>query len=62
MELEVAEGTTIDDFKNIVEEKLPQLQGLCQSSLLAVDGEYASPHLTLKEGEEIAFLPPLSGG
>lgn len=62
IELEIAEGTTLAELKQIIEHRFPPLKVFSHNLLLAVNGEYAPPHLTLREGEEIAFLPPLSGG
>ena len=40
----------------------PHLTPLLSSCLIAVNGSYASPKTFLSEGDELALLPPASGG
>ncbi|MBI4287922.1 MAG: MoaD/ThiS family protein [Chloroflexi bacterium] len=47
-------------LKQIVERDYPRLQG--QDPVIAVNGVYASPDQKLAEGDEVALLPPFSGG
>ena len=35
---------------------------ILESSLLAINGHYAGPHSRLSPGDELAILPPVSGG
>jgi molybdopterin synthase sulfur carrier subunit len=37
-------------------------QPLHDQVLCAVNMEYAEPHTTVKEGDEVAFFPPVTGG
>jgi molybdopterin converting factor subunit 1 len=61
-ELELEKGSTITSIREKLEQCFPELSSLGSSLLLAVNGEFAAPHLELKEGDEIALLPPMSGG
>lgn len=36
--------------------------GLVRSLAVAVNREYATPETELREGDEVALLPPVSGG
>jgi MoaE-MoaD fusion protein len=40
----------------------PTLRRFGRSLLFAVNQEYASPELTIKDGDELAVFPPVSGG
>ena len=56
--------TTGDQILRLILEQVPGLANISESIVLAVDQEYTSPDQTivLKEGSEIALIPPLSGG
>jgi len=49
------------DLKTALEEKYPRLKQLA-SYLLAVNNEYAADDLPLNQHDEIAVIPPVSGG
>ena len=53
--------TTIDKLKISLEEKYPRLNQL-GSYMIAVNNEYASANDLIKEGDEVAIIPPVSGG
>lgn len=38
------------------------LRDLRRSIRFAINGAYASPETVLRDGDEVAFLPPMSGG
>jgi molybdopterin converting factor small subunit len=40
----------------------PRLADLLARTRVAVNAEFAAPDAPLAEGDEIAFLPPMSGG
>ncbi len=42
--------------------RFPALRGMASSVVLALNQEFASPASALSEGDEVAFLPPVSGG
>ncbi|MDP6459588.1 MAG: molybdopterin converting factor subunit 1 [Candidatus Hydrothermarchaeota archaeon] len=59
-ELQVPEGTTTGDLFAIVKE---MYEGFDEKKVLyAVNGEYVGEEVRLKEGDAIAFFPPVSGG
>ena len=61
-ELEMPEGSSAADVLAHYESRFPRL-GVSMSSLaLAVNQEYADPDSKLKAGDEVALLPPVSGG
>ena len=54
-------GETITDLKNSLEQQYPRLKQLA-SYMVAVNNEYASDEGILTERDEIAIIPPVSGG
>lgn len=52
---------TTTDLKNSLEELLPRLKQLA-SYMVAVNNEYAQGSEVLTEHDEIAIIPPVSGG
>lgn len=62
MDLEVEGAISPLDLWRKLGEEHPPLLEFGQSQLVAVNGEYASLDRALKEGDEVAFIPPVSGG
>jgi molybdopterin synthase sulfur carrier subunit len=54
-------GNTTSDLKTRLEAQFPRLKQL-RSYLVAVNNEYAQDDCTLRETDEIAIIPPVSGG
>ena len=61
LQISVDENSSIVDFKLMLKDKFPQLQNL-NSYAIAVNEEYAEDALTLKNGDIVAIIPPVSGG
>jgi molybdopterin synthase sulfur carrier subunit len=55
------EGMTVGDLRQFLKTRHPQLKGL-RSLFIAVNHSYADDSLTLTEHDEIALIPPVSGG
>jgi len=49
------------ELKNVLEERYPRLRDL-KSFMIAVNDEYADTSTLLSENDEIAVIPPVSGG
>ena len=62
LRLEVPLGSTVDDAWNAVVATMPSLAPGRASLRFAVNGEYADDDLTLADGDELACIPPVSGG
>lgn len=60
--VELAEGATIADLLTQYEKKAPRLKDFLPSTAISLNQEYASPGARLKESDEVALLPPVSGG
>lgn len=59
-QLTVDEGTTIGDLWEQFRKQLPANKNF--RVLFAVNGEYVEKEKELKDGDEAAFIPPVSGG
>lgn len=58
--LEMADGAIVADVLNVYRERAP---GFAWDSIaVAVNQEYARAGVILKDGDEVALLPPVSGG
>jgi molybdopterin synthase sulfur carrier subunit len=55
------QGQTVAALRLELLEKYPQLEGL-RSLFIAVNNAYAGDSLILQETDEIALIPPVSGG
>ena len=60
--LEVAEGSSLESVFDNFAERYPKLKELRKSLVLARNQQFSSGAETLQDGDEIAFLPPVSGG
>ena len=61
VQLQVDEQITAAELKKLLENRYQQLSKL-SSFLLAVNDEYAEPEAVVQAGDEIAIIPPVSGG
>jgi molybdopterin synthase catalytic subunit len=55
-------GTTAGEVYPRIIEDQPRLAGLQRSMMLMVNEEYVRPNTPLADGDEVAFIPPVSGG
>ena len=54
-------GTTVGALRQHLVASYPRLKGL-KSLMIAVNNEYAADSLEIQETDEIALIPPVSGG
>ena len=59
---DVPEGSTVDDLWGRLLRDHQRLSGVEWTLLYAVNGEYVERNRRLAEGDEVAFIPPVSGG
>ncbi len=60
--IELPEEASIRDVLSHYETKIPRLRDTLPSTALALNQQYAKADSALKSGDEIALLPPVSGG
>lgn len=60
-EVEITEGTNVGELKELLEKDFPELKRL-KSYFIAIDDEYAEDHQIITVTNELAIIPPVSGG
>jgi molybdopterin converting factor subunit 1 len=58
----VPEGTTMGQLWQRLSDEYPALQPATRSIMYAHNQSYADPSDVLHDGDEAAFIPPVSGG
>lgn len=61
-EIELPEGASVRALLAHYEARVPRLKESLPALALAVNQQYAGADTTLKSGDEVAILPPVSGG
>lgn len=61
-ELSLAEGTRAGDVWSAMRRDYAKLAAWEQPPLIAVNERYARPETLLRDGDELAFIPPVAGG
>ena len=62
IELPLEDGATLAEIWPLLVERHPDLAPMRDTLAFAVNGEYARGEAVLFAGDEIAVLPPVSGG
>lgn len=62
LNLELAEGSTVADLFKELCGVHPKLEAIAAHSLVSVNLDYRSFETVLCDGDEVAFIPPVSGG
>lgn len=62
IELELPAGSRVRDALELLKTRAPQLEKWLPHVRLALREEYANPNDELREGDELALIPPVSGG
>ena len=60
--VELPEGSTAGDAWRLLTTRHPGMDAYSSSISCAVNEEYARMRAPLRDGDEVAFLPPVSGG
>jgi molybdopterin converting factor subunit 1 len=62
MPLEMPEGATVADTLARLRAEHPAFAALPHEMMVSVNLEYRAPDYQLGDGDEVAFIPPVSGG
>ena len=57
-----ADEVTLDELWSLLLEQYPSLSPMRDTLAFAVNGEYARGETPVSPGDEVAVLPPVSGG
>lgn len=60
--VDLPEGSTLIQLLDRIQGQFPRLQGLAGSLLFSVNREYAPSDKRLAADDEVALIPPVSGG
>lgn len=60
--LELPAGATVREAAEALQTRLPAIAGYRASVAYAVNRSYAQPGCVLNDGDELAVIPPVSGG
>jgi len=61
-QVEIPEGESLEGLRHRYENRFPRLLSVGSALVLAVNQEIASGSILLRDGDEVAFMPPVSGG
>jgi molybdopterin synthase catalytic subunit len=62
LDLECAEGTTVEDLRRQLAGRYAQPEAFAATLLISVNWDPVDASYPLSDGDEVAFLPPMSGG
>jgi len=62
LEVELPSGATVAELRSVLVERVPALGPLLAVSAIAVNHDFAPASCVLKESDEVAVIPPVSGG
>ena len=60
--IEIAEFADVISIFNKFTRDFPALESYRSTILLALNSEFARPDSPVRDGDEVAFFPPVSGG
>ena len=62
VQVELPQGATVAHLRQELSQQHPAVAELAARSLLAVNAEYAADDAQLAHGDDVALIPPVSGG
>jgi molybdopterin synthase sulfur carrier subunit len=62
LERDVAPSLTLDELLQILKTEFPQLARTIPNLTVTLNRQIVPPQIRLKEGDEVALFPPVSGG
>ena len=61
-ELAIEAGATAHDVWQSLRTQYAKLADYTQPPMVAINESYAAPETILRDGDELAFIPPVAGG
>ena len=62
VEVTLTEGATVATLRSRLAEQVPALAKLLETSAIAVNHDFAEDGAVLRGSDEVAIIPPVSGG
>ena len=62
LSVDVAEGATVADLKQQLGAAYPKIEPMLETVVCAIDDDYVRVETVLRDGAEVALIPPVSGG
>ncbi|MDM7860490.1 molybdopterin converting factor subunit 1 [Alteromonas sp. ASW11-36] len=64
LELAIGDGTTIADLRTLLASEISEFDSVVRPNefLCALNHTLTDQHAVLSDGDEVAFLPPVTGG
>jgi molybdopterin converting factor subunit 1 len=62
IEVRLSDGATVGDLRHEIAKQVPSLAPLLPHLMIALDAEYADEDRPIRPEDEIACIPPVSGG
>jgi len=62
IEIEMSEGATIRDLRDDLSKQFPGLGSVEKNLAVAINEEYVVDDAPLANGDQVALIPPVSGG
>lgn len=62
MTIQMAQGASVSSAITSIGEQTPAIRDLLSRAAFAVNREYVKADHVLKDGDELALIPPVSGG
>lgn len=61
-EMQLPDGSTVNTILKKLEEEWPEIAEFYEVMQMSVNWEYATEETELSEGDEVALIPPVTGG
>ncbi|MEE3235582.1 MAG: molybdopterin converting factor subunit 1 [Candidatus Latescibacterota bacterium] len=62
IEIDLHDGATVNELREELLKRFPSLEGIEKKFAIALNEEYVVDDSTLGNGDEVALIPPVSGG
>ena len=61
-DMELSEGAILQDILDRLKDEKPEISGLFETMQMSVNWQYADYETKLSDNDEIALIPPVTGG
>lgn len=61
-DMDLPEGAVLMDILKRLEEEVPEIAEFYEVMQMSVNWDYATPATQLLDGDEVALIPPVTGG